>query len=54
MSTLPESLTWLVFVAVAAVAVYGIAWAVLREPDSTRARSYSWNSPEARILRGEL
>jgi hypothetical protein len=45
---------WVIFVAVAAIALYGIAWAVLREPDSTRARGYPRNSPEARILRGEL
>ncbi|WP_179273118.1 MULTISPECIES: hypothetical protein [unclassified Rhodococcus (in: high G+C Gram-positive bacteria)] len=45
---------WLIFVAAAVLAVYGIAWAVLREPDSARARGYPWNSPEARILRGEL
>ncbi len=45
---------WLIFIAAAGVALGGIAWAVLREPDSTRARGYPWNSPEARILRGEL
>lgn len=44
----------MIFVAAACVAVCGIAWAVLREPDSTRARGYPLNSPEARILRGEL
>ncbi|WP_156399617.1 hypothetical protein [Rhodococcus sp. Leaf278] len=54
MIALVQTYPWMVFVVAAGIALYAMAWSVLREPDSTRARSYSSNSPEARILRGEL
>ncbi|AJW38543.1 hypothetical protein NY08_511 [Rhodococcus sp. B7740] len=54
MTAIGQEYAWVFFVAVAGIALYALAWSILRESDSTRARGYPRNSPEARILRGEL